>query len=121
VVLLGLIFLAGYWERAGPWFKKILLLGLVLDYFLGVFLQVVLERLGTTEKFGISLANLSFVARGNWDFKNQRHLAFVGDLSSPLAPAILTVILLGFAFLVWQTARQICPEKEQERVATFSP
>ncbi len=104
LVLLGLAFLAGQWEKLGPVWRLALIAGATVDFALGIILQFgmeanALDRWAVLHRPALAVvAEYSRSAQMNLYVKEKNHWIFVGDIFKGHGTAVIG-LLAGLFFL----------------------
>jgi 4-amino-4-deoxy-L-arabinose transferase-like glycosyltransferase len=114
-VLCALAFLASQWDRLSRGWRIALAAGWVVDFVLGIALQLGVEDyaidqwLAPTRSFGEMVGSYSGVAQGNIRWKFIAHLRYFSDIL-PTPPVLMVALMGAILAMALLRARQDPPE-----------
>jgi hypothetical protein len=113
LALLGIALLASCANRLPKMLQRLLIIGLAIDFFVGILLHLYLQSLifesvpgsGYNVRYVMS-ESLNDVIWNNWRAKNLYHIVMLGDYLEPLKTALFAALTIGAAILLYRFATQ---------------
>jgi hypothetical protein len=113
LMLLGLTFLAARWGRLNRGVRAIVIVAALVDFTLGVVLQMYVEHFDFTAS-----AALNHRAMGSWYLKQTNGLVFLGD---GLAKAVYLLLSIQIVSILWLLIRVITRRAGEDNPAPRAP
>lgn len=108
LIVLGITLLATNFLSLKTWLRQMVVVGLVLDFCLGLFLQMHLQRIFPTPLvtsdgvlFPLNDQSLSLVALGNFQLHYQLQVTFLGEHLAGFQTELQIAFIMLFAGLIW--------------------
>jgi membrane protein DedA with SNARE-associated domain len=103
LAIMSIVLLAVNLPAMSLWFRVVAVLGMTIDFFLGILLHFHMQYHIFTPSHDSGLVEQ---AKLNWLEKQTAGLTFVGDHFPTIRPVIEAILVMGFALIVSRVLRR---------------